>query len=182
VLFSDSLTDANAGQLAKATVKEPDKVNLGYRQSEYQIQTLVPLGNWTAFVPGRYANASVAVDARIAGDVDKRYVLVNCRRQEAPFAYELHVYPGNASFALDRFDEAGTKILANDTSPSIKGGNSVNHIELGCAGNAITAKVNGTLLASVIDDKYADGRLSIGAGGISVTVDGRFTNLVATQL
>ena len=63
--------------------------------------------------------------------------------------------------------------------------NQSNHLELSCLGNAITASINGSQVASVEDRTYAQGQAGILAGTFTTTApatlfDVRFDNLAVS--
>src|SRR5439155_12822908 len=122
-----------------------------YLEGEYQVQLVD--ANWTglpsANVPGAYTDASLAVDARIAGTIPGRIVAIGCRDPDGTGGYALWVEPGNTRAALVRYEAAGSVSLPQMISawrsvPNFRTGTQPNRLELSCAGNTISATVNGT--------------------------------------
>jgi hypothetical protein len=99
--------------------------------------------------------------------------------------YRLLIVPGDNRWRLDRFSPTtGQRVLAEGTGSVVRGGNERNRAELTCAGNVITALVNGVQVASVSDDTFRTGRLWVGAGpwsGVAALTEARFDNLVVTR-
>jgi hypothetical protein len=139
---------------------------------------------WAARLPDVYTDASIAVDVRLVGETASRYVGVGCRQPAPPEygGYRLMVAPGGGRFELVR--------LVGDVRPenwqpsaAIRGGEQSNRLELSCVGSRITASINGTQVASLVDESNPEGQIVIQADGrdTSSTVDARFENLVVTS-
>src|SRR5205807_436533 len=136
-------------------------------------------------LPGTYGNASLAVDARLVGDVQGRSLALYCRVQPGSTlsGYVLLVSPADGVLRLYRFD-GGTSTPMIDTTQSsaIRRGGETNRIELGCAGPVIYATVNGTRVASAVDGTYQQGSMLVAAIALRATVQARLDNLVVTQI
>ena len=97
--------------------------------------------------------------------------------------YRLRVEPAAGLYRLVREDGTRDAFLRRDSlSPAIRRGNDSNRIEITCAGNTITAAINGTVVATVQDSTYASGALVIGVGARAsgLTSEARFDNLLVT--
>jgi hypothetical protein len=90
----------------------------------------------------------------------------------------LSIFPDTGQFLLARWDETTRLTLASDQSLAILLGNETNRVVLSCVGTTISVLVNGVTVAAVTDDKYAEGRMWIGAYGSATTADARLDNLV----
>jgi hypothetical protein len=188
VLLADDFDDAEAGKLpvVAASLSRADR---GYLGGEYLIRKRDPAMERSpkSLLPGAYADATLAVDARLVGPTDDRVVSIACRDQGGPSGahYRFEVRPATSQFALTRWDgEARVALLEWQISAAIQPGNVVNHLELSCVGATISASVNMTTLASLQDAAYASGRWWIGAGDLQsppATVEVRFDNLVLRQ-
>ena len=185
VLLSDNFDDPQRGVLSTSS-SSPARVTRGYADGEYVLRTVNPeAGTAVAPVPLAVANVSLAIDARIMGDVQDRYAAITCRLQpEDRSRYELLVHPNRGVFSLSRWDDGIQTSLVVQTSQAVKRGNESNRIELSCVGATLTAYMNNVQVAIVQDSTYTDGLMDIRAGrssGSSGTVEARFDNLVVTQ-
>jgi hypothetical protein len=160
----------------------------GYVNGEYLIRKIDPGVDISpvSMLPGEYADAVLAVDARLVGPADGRTVSLACRGSE-DFAsdYRLTVQPATGQFELVRWDAGRDRPLQNwQPSDAIRRGNDVNRLELSCAGSTIAARINGVPVIAVQDATYLGGRLWISCDdleGLDVTVEARFDNLIVTQ-
>lgn len=183
ILFSDNFNDPNSGLLAKSS-PDPARYQLGYLNGEYFIrESNAPLIVPISRLPGEYADASLAVDARVVGDTVQRFVVLACRTT-GDTGYRLAVRPNTGSYFLARREPNRQVLLASGESTAIERGNSTNRIELSCAGGTLTITINGRQVAQVQDNTFLSGTLSIGASseiGIRSVTEVRFDNLVVTQ-
>lgn len=178
-------------------VLEPGNVGGEYRIAIPQPAPGVRLHRMA--LPGRYADASVAVDGRVvatpapAGNTQQPLIALECRVQPDGSRYEITVQPAVGRFRLYRFDGESSVTLVDGLSPAvppssaINRGEAVNRLELSCVGNTITASVNGTTVGTAMDDTYVEGEIRIHAGitmasqpGPMRAADARFSNLVVT--
>src|SRR5207253_2088711 len=84
-------------------------------------------------VPGRYADASLAVDVALVDPADDQYVDLACRSQGEHSEYLLAVYPTRGQFRLTRWIEgAVTAILPVRDASLIQRGSTTNRLELRC--------------------------------------------------
>lgn len=184
VLLTDNFNDPAAGFLPRSS-PDPARYLLGYADGEYMIRRVDAsyTGASTADLPGIYGDASIAIDARLVGTPGNAYVRVSCREQAGTDSeYRLAVRPGSREFRLERRDRGrATALLDWRASPAIRDGNQTNRLELICAGDRITASINGVEVGSVADDTYKQGRMEIGLFSTGVTSEARFDNLVVTQ-
>ena len=203
VLLADNFDDPSHSVFPAA--RDYTHYKLDYVDGEYSIQQTDP--NWDFVpdvdVPGYFSDASIAVDARLVGPIGNRYIALACRDQQNinSSEYRLEVITDDDAFRLDRWDNGNENVLNNwqqslafvsanryligwQASRAIRGGGQANRLELSCAGDTITARVNDVIVASVHDSTYTSGGMWIGAARFSDspgTVEARFDNLVVTQ-
>lgn len=185
VLLHDDFSDPAAGRLPQQS-SEPSFSRVGYEGGEYVIAKVDPADPGAPIVTfsGYGADAAIAVDARLVGAVDGRYLELDCRRSAAG-RYGLVVEPGQGSVTLLRVDGDQLVVLASvDGSSIVHGGTATNRLELDCVGTTITGRVNGVPLVIAQDDRYADGALAMGTGvygdRLPGIVEARFANLTIT--
>ena len=181
-LISDNFDDEARGLLPRSST-DPSRWGRGYVNGEYQLQKID--ASWTgepyASVPGEYGNAAIAVDAHLVGDAANRAVGVSCREDDQGSGYFVVIVPGSGSFTLARIDRGTAVELVTQRNSAIRAGIATNRIELSCAGDSISATVNGTTLATVRDTLHP------GPGGMSfffssrTAGEARFDNLVITR-
>jgi uncharacterized delta-60 repeat protein len=171
--------------------ESPDPANyqLLYQGGEYVIRKAAAYNRVpSSYIPGVYADTSVAIDVRLVGPVENRYVALGCRQNPVfgQDGYRFTIDTMDRSFRIARWDQNGETILVNDYfSPLIRAGNERNRIELTCTGNVIAASVNGQRIGAVQDTTFRQGRTWLGVGvyaGSSGTAEARFDNLVMTRL
>ncbi len=189
LLFFDDFDTPDSGQLSKSS-SDPTHYRVGYEAGEYVIQKVDPEWAYQPAVPlpETYDDAAVSADARLTRESANRYLIVSCRSQPAAVqttGYRLYVTPDDGKFALIR-TEGGTVVRLADwrESPAIRRGNQTNRLELSCAGRTIAASINGTLVASVDDGTYRQGKLWLSAGSFPdshTQADARFDNLVVIK-
>jgi hypothetical protein len=104
-------------------------------------------------------------DVRLAGDVAGRYVALACRSTGVDGEYVLAVRPENRSFRLIRWDgQTPTDLAAKRLTETINPANEVNHLDLRCEGSRIAALINGTPVATAVDNHYPDGGWYVATG------------------
>ena len=180
-LVTDSFDDASRSSLT-LTSSQPERSQRAIVDGEYQISKLDP-GNtsFSSILPGTYRDATVAIDARIVGDIDRQFVIVTCRRQSNGSQYRLNVFPATRQIVLQKVSDGPTvQTLASQRSDAVAPGGSSNRVELTCWGSQIFAVVNGTLVASAQDTELPEGALAVGLGGAGA-IEARFDNLVVTR-
>ena len=129
---------------------------------------------------------SAEIHGRILGGTIGAVLTLSCRSQKTSQSkYILFVQPDNRKSYLARIDSGNHTILSDwRVSSSILPGNQYNRLELNCAKNGITARVNGALVAMSQDDSYREGGIEFGAGLMSETrvpIEARFDNLMIIQ-
>ena len=187
ILLADNFDDPASGRLPKASDGSTGYV-VEYAAGEYAIRKVGPEPGPILSVPlpGRYGDASLAIDARLVGDTVDRVVAVGCRDQRPTLSdYQLHVDPELGEFALLRTDnDQIVELKASTESPAIRRGNASNRLELTCSGTTIAASINGVQVASVQDSTYREGEMWIATfpyADVHVPVEARFDNLVVMQ-
>jgi hypothetical protein len=135
-----------------------------------------------ALLPGTYRDTSLAVDARLIGDVSERYIALTCRVSSAG-QYIAYVVPSTRFVHLARLGGETSMRLAQQPAESMRRDNAMNRLELSCIGRNISVSINGALVVSVEDDTLQEGRIWIGASapGTGRPVEARFDNLVLTE-
>ena len=186
IVVQDDFEDEDAGELSTRS-PDPDLVSYAYDDGEFVIETLEEdAGGWQAGVPGTYTDATLAIDVRLAGEFEGRYVRIGCRfsfDDQAASEYSLLVDTETQYAALDLWDAGELTTLDSATLDEIEPGDGTNRLELSCVGETISARVNGALVGSVEDDTLDRGVFYIGAGtytDVEGTFEARFDDLVVT--
>jgi hypothetical protein len=97
--------------------------------------------------------------------------------------FVLAVRPENRSFRLIRWDGQTTTDLAAERLPeTINPANETNQLDLRCEGSTIAALINGTPVATTVDDRYPDGGWYVAAGVFAentqpANIDARFERI-----
>jgi hypothetical protein len=196
VLLSDSFDDAESGVLPRVS-GNPEDFSLDYADGEYVIRKLNPRDNRlpTATLPGAHEDTTLAIDVRLVGATADQYAALICRSQfsdppegetfQQSSEYRLVVLPTIGEFALTRYDASRQiNLVSWQETLAINPGDQTNHVELTCAGNTISASINGVEVASVEDATYRAGAMLIGVGVLNaadVTAEARFDNLQVVQ-
>ena len=190
VIFSEDFNDPEHPKLA-TTSPAPHLYTLDYMDSEYVIRKLsTSMVSWHAALVGAdidTSDASVAVDVRLIGEADQRWVALACRHHNDAGAYQLRVDPTAGTFQLAavRNSDGHVTPLAEGPASAIRRDNGTNRIQLGCRGDTLRARINGTQVAMVHDQTYEQGAFWIGVGTyvdwISAPVEARFDNLAIVQ-
>lgn len=184
VLLADTFADPANGWFPRAST-EPAVYRQGHVDGEYQIRTLDPQDRYIrgVYVPGIYSDASLTVEVRALGDAARQTVILDCREQPSGDGqYRLFVDLAERSFRLSRRDSSSSTVdlVALQPTAALRPGNQVNRLELSCAGNAISASINGTRVATSQDAAYTRGQMWLGAGNAGLG-ELRFDNLAITQ-
>jgi class 3 adenylate cyclase len=166
VLLADDFEDGTRRALPDASLY-PNEFAVSYGGGEYAIQSiaLTPGRLPSVVVPGWYADATLAVDARVIGDADLQSIVLGCRNAAPRSGYRLTFRPGQGTGSLDRADDVSVLVrLAPLTHRgTINPRTGRNRIALRCVGSTISAIVNGTEVASARDPTYPAGRMWLGA-------------------
>jgi predicted lipoprotein with Yx(FWY)xxD motif len=179
------LLDERFSSAADGRIAAPSLVAGGYVDGEYVVRGTGPTRS--VELPVDVADATIAVDVRLLGDVMQRTVSVGCRlRQttEGAYGYRLRVEPGAGLYRLVREDGARDHFLRSDRrSTAIRSGTMTNRLELTCSGTTITAVINGVEVARIQDSTYREGPWTFGAGARqpALPVEARFDNLILTR-
>jgi hypothetical protein len=166
-------------------------VDIGYVTGEYQIriEPEYQQGAETDYFAGPsslFANVHATVDARLVGGVESRRFGLGCRAT-APnghlSGYFLVVLPALGRFSLSRMDAGeAADLTAPQASMAVARGTKVNHLELTCAGETVTARINGVEVASVHDGAYSIGAVMLFVGrGSPLPAEARFRDLVVSE-
>jgi hypothetical protein len=187
VMVADSLTRDCGGILPTAPL-DPAHFAEGYTNGSYRLATVDPNERDAAFalISGPFADATIAVDARLVGTTIGRTVQVDCRVQFGPQGtskYQLQIETTNGQFVLAREDQGHyVSLVGPQTTTAILHGTATNRLELSCIGKRITARINGVQVATIEDATYATGQFGLEAGVLPTflpgTVEARFNNLV----
>jgi hypothetical protein len=191
VVLADNFEEAARTQGLWPATDDPTTHRFSFDGGEFVVQKLAPtpLLLPVAAVPGpAYADAAVAVDARLGGEAAERYIVMECRmtfddRRES--GYRFAVMPSTRQFWVGRLDRGQPVTLLDwRTSQSILTGAAGNRLEFGCQGNVVTAGVNGAEVARVQDGRYQTGQIRLGVGTLPTRqgpAEARFDNLVVVQ-
>ena len=187
VLLRDTFDDPSAGLLPRDSFF-PDQYRRGYEDGEYVIQRVDPESTLFPFasLPGSYGDTMLAVDVRVVGETEDRYVALECRRS-GPGAYGAVWGVDNGAVWVARkvrAEDADVFILGPFFPPDLRPAHEGNRFDLTCAGNLIALSVNGARVGATLDSTHTQGQMSVGAGlfrGTTGTVEARFDNLVVTQ-
>jgi class 3 adenylate cyclase len=162
VLLSDDFDLAALRALPEAS-DFPNEFAVGYSGGEYTVQTIAQSQARlpSAILPGWYADATLAVDARVLGDPESQLIVVGCRNSAPRSGYRLTLRPSHGTGSLDRTDDVPVlvRLAPLSNSGAVRRRVAMNHIELRCVADSITAAVNGTTVASVHDTTYPAGRM-----------------------
>jgi hypothetical protein len=108
-------------------------------------------------------------------------VYVGCRwtvSGDTNSGYRLGIQPLRGLFSLQRMDKGSvTQLVGWRNSDAIHPGLDANHLELLCAGNTISAAINGTPLAIVRDATYLEGLTMLEVFGQGGPMEARFSGL-----
>jgi hypothetical protein len=166
-------------------------VDIGYDDGEYKIriEPEYQRGAETDYFAGPsslFSNVRATVDARLAGGVESRRFGLGCRAT-APnghlSGYFLVVLPALGRFSLSRMDAGeSTDLAAPQASMAVARGTRVNHLELTCADETVTARINGVEVVSVHDGTYSIGAVMLFVGRDSpLPAEARFRDLVVNE-
>jgi hypothetical protein len=178
----DSFDNPEAGRLA--TRSDDPAVEQGYAQGEYQVRLSSSAKPVRAVgASSVFADLQVAVDARLAEDTEGRWVGVACRmnpRDGTAQFYALLTVPASGQFALSNFDGyRWVHLVPFRSSEVIRRGHASNHLELTCVGSTITARINGTEVASTQDGTYGSGYVAVVVSrDEGIPLAARFDNLI----
>jgi hypothetical protein len=171
VLASDTFSDPSSGLMAtSAPPNLRDRWNVGYTDGEFRIGSVGIVSGrtiYTASIRGEYSDVSLAVDARVVGGPDAapdQAVQVSCRAQADDVTrtgYRLTFAPLTNEYSLRiEYPDRPPEQTAHLSTPIA--GTSPHHLQLTCAGTAITASIDGQQVASIQDSTYSRGRATLG--------------------
>jgi hypothetical protein len=209
VLASDNFSNAASGLLPASATQSG--VQQGYVNGEYQMQISSPEANVYYLAPGQqdYSDVTIAVDARVVppsdGSSSEAGLVVGCRFARPnggpPNGYRFAYFPTDNHFELTRLDAGKPTSLTNQQpGPGPLSASTVHHLQLTCAGQSLSASIDGMPATTQQDATYTTGRIALGIGigltpvraagesrvstgplSFSGTEDARFTNLVISQ-
>jgi hypothetical protein len=166
----------------------PGRLETACDNGEYVIRSMATPGLQYGITLGERDDVTVSVDVRFADTSDGQYFGIDCRDQQPANVsasrpgYRFEVLPATSDFVLSRSDGARPIALAHGPAPeAINSGDQVNHLELSCIGDTITARANGHELASVDGGAYHGGRIWLVVGNSasqSPVAEARMDNLV----
>lgn len=133
-VLSDDFENPALGLLPQESF-DPTAFRMTYEEGEYVVQNVDPeIGTILSEMPNAYADASIAVDARLVGDVEGRYLAVGCR-STADDDYRFLVDPGTQYFHLARWMGSQETILRDGYSrDEINPCNEANRLQISCVG------------------------------------------------
>jgi hypothetical protein len=185
VLAADSFDNPATGLLPRASARPNDYV-FSYDGGEYVINKInasLPAAP-IVFLTDTFENTVIAVDVRFTGEVASRYAFVVCRDQSSgglARQYRASVVPEGRRLVLSRWDDGNQRVLSEARDDAaIHTGNAKNRLELRCAGQKVSASVNGKVIATADDLTYNRGSHGVGAGtfsGVDGVLEARFDDL-----
>ena len=185
IVLIDSFDNPAAGRLSSQS--DDPAVEQGYLEGEYQLR-LSSAARPVRVVAASsvFADLQVTVDARLAGGLEGRWVGVACRmnpKDSTAQFYALLAAPATGQFVLSNFDGyRWIHLVPSQSSEAIRRGNASNHLELTCVGSTITARINGTQVASAQDGTYDSGYVAVVARrDEGIPLDARFDSLVVRE-
>jgi dienelactone hydrolase len=192
-LLEDTLSQAAGGKLPP-TSTDPGRFTAAYAGGKYEITVNRTPGQGEIVLPGTYADTSIAVDVEMVNPTPNQFVQLACRVRDATSLYRFTFNPATGGVLLVRwlpvpgYELPRIALTPLDVRwPAMNLGSAVNHAELSCRGTTITARLNGTVVASVTDNSLAAGQLWIATGeapappGQDQKPTARFSNLVVRQ-
>ena len=161
-----------------------------FEGSEYVIRSTLfdqPVVSYIGSATGDlYGDATITVDARLAGDTANRAVILFCRVTQGPtgahsgYIFEINPSASQSLLIKEDNDKPATLVPWSPTA-AIKTGSATNHLELDCAGNSISARVNGVEALRVTDPAaLPPGEVAIGVSRLAQgqgSAEARFSNL-----
>src|SRR5206468_3502223 len=136
--------------------------SLTYLPGEYQLaKSDAGSIHWPgAYLPGVFADSSIAMDLRFVGPVPAQaWFRIGCRFS-ANHGYFGDIHPALRTAALTRidgdFDQPTT--LVTETPESALGRTVPVHVEFTCSGITMTLALNGTVVLATQDGTYRSGR------------------------
>ena len=194
VLLADDLSSARGDHLPTVS-RDPGRYSAGYVGGQYEIVANRPGAQGEAIVSGTYADASIAVDAALVDATPDQYVQLACRIQGPAAQYRFGFRPGDWRVLADPGvgdpgqrepgrHRAGAHGATRAALAGHAPGGASNRAELSCHGTTIEGRVNGETVATVQDNTFSSGQVSIAAGstpggvGGGTRAVGHFSNLV----
>jgi hypothetical protein len=187
IVLADDFSDP-ARSVLSADSSDPSQRS-AFDAGKFVLQRLVTteLGFNVQGVSGPYADASVAVSARLPSGAPTQYVGLGCRMLQTALGldalYALVVFPAVQTFGLIRADNGQSTVITPwATSPAINSvGAASNRLELSCVGDTIAARINGVDVASVQDATYQSGGAVLLVGNNEAgTAEARFDDFQVT--
>lgn len=189
VLLADDFSDPQRGRLSRSS-SNPDRFENGYFDGDYFIRRMHSdsgRDGWKVFVPGTYRDSPIGVDVRFVDPRQNSIAYLSCRWSPSgspSSGYRLGLL--NGFLNLERWSEGQSKLLVSYPR-SVSGISGItdtaswNRIGLQCNGDEISVIANGTVIGSVRDDTYSEGRLAIDAAFAppveGMLAEARFGNL-----
>lgn len=185
VLFSEDFNNPSANRIS-LTPADAARHRRAIVNGELQLNSAAsPNFVDSVNIPGEYSDLTVALDARMVGDVNQRFVMVTCRASDRG-EYRLLVEPNRQRVRIVSNVRGGASTDLRDVvgNSAVAAGNGTNRIEFTCAGSLLTARINGREVASVQDVTFTSGRSWFTTNaylGINSPTEARFDNIVITQ-
>ena len=140
----------------------------------------------TTVLTGAYADSAIDVDVRSVNAQPGDFVTLACRQQAGGDRYEFVVLPQSGVFVIQRWQQnQAAQLIASRSSSAFHTGGQINRLELNCRGTGLSARINGTDVATASDNTFAEGRIALGVGSYSrqqAQREATFSDLVITQL
>ena len=188
-LLRESFEDPSR-PLYGALSQAPDQYDFAYVGGILRARRLAENGTAIVLLPYNvdHDHATVAVTARLADQIEGRYLILGCRRHDVPrpdWLLDWRSPRYQARFTIVRWDsDVEVPLISWQESPAIQRDAEWNRLELTCTGSTIEASANGQVLGSVQDGTYPQGQSLMGVGvfaGQGAPAEAYFDDLEVTR-
>ncbi|MGH2533593.1 MAG: hypothetical protein ACRDJW_14945 [Thermomicrobiales bacterium] len=182
VLAEDAFDDAATGMFFES---ETEDFRFSYDEGRFVMESIGDFsGSLNAPLLDVVADGTIAVDARLRGPVEGRYLVVGCRGNHAGQAYEFLLDPTAGTVALyTGVGEGSVELVPQTVHDAVHTGARTNRMELVCLGETITGRINDVDVFSVTDGGYEQGSFYVGGAtfsGVTGSLEAVFDNLLVT--
>ncbi|MGH2559805.1 MAG: hypothetical protein ACRDJH_12130 [Thermomicrobiales bacterium] len=182
VLAEDAFDDAGTGTFFAS---EADDYRFSYDEGRFVMESIGDFnGSLNAPLLDVVADGTIAIDARLRGPVEGRYLVVGCRSNHAGQAYEFLLDPTAGTVALyTGVGEGSVELVPQTVHEAVRTGARTNRLELACLGETVTGRVNDVEVFTVADGGYARGSFYVGGAtfsGVTGHLEAVFDNLLVT--
>ena len=179
VLFSDDFSDASSGW-SEDTYEDYE---LRYEDGEYHVlvnHTYLAVDAWT-LAGGRFTDFALEVDARAVSESSGCKYGIIFRLEDGDNFYDFEV-TGDGYYGLYKYlNDEWVTLQAWTASDSVNEGHGINHLKVVCEGSQIQAYVNGSHLATIIDNSFVGGYVGVVVESSGTDVEVVFDNILVSQ-